>query len=101
MVPPLALGCSSAASFHPPLTHWTDLENINHWELPDAEQADSPKELERGYLDADYHPGGGGEVELNWLSDHIWRVAARDGGWFTMELAGFLDGQRHRGKSRC
>jgi hypothetical protein len=80
-------------SFHPSLRHWTDLENIRHWELPTAQEEAGRMEFSRGYLNADYSPGGDGEAELDWIDDHIWRVAARDGGWFTIELAGFLDGQ--------
>ena len=78
--------------FHPDARHWTDLERMCFWDLENE-----PDELLWGR-------GGGVEVQYlptrkpkdlqhSFINDHIWRVAARDGAWFTIELAGFADGR--------
>jgi hypothetical protein len=81
------------SGFKLPGPAWRSLERLSYWNLP---------EDEGDTLDWDW-PGGGIETELrradgpesyehNFAGDHIWRVAARDGRWFTVELAAFTDG---------
>ena len=81
--------------FKPHLRHWTDLERMNFWQLY-GEQEDTDEHYlswRGGWLDVDYYPQSGTqEREHSMLTDHIWRVGAREGGFFTVELAGFADG---------
>lgn len=78
--------------FNPKLHFWTDVERMNFWELDQGDELDlcGPG----GYLDATFHPKAGSkEHETSFVNDIIWRVAGRQDGWFTLELAGFADGQ--------
>ena len=81
------------SSFKPKLRHWTDLEQLNFWNL-EAEEDPQDWIGPGGALDSEFYPNGGSaareEVSLN---DVVWRVAARDGGWFTVELAATADGK--------
>ena len=78
------------SSFKPHLHHWTDLEKLNFWNTDDDEGDCLTPGPACGWLDADFCPRGWGAnapCENSFLSDGIWRVAARDGGWLTVELA--------------
>lgn len=81
------------SSFKPKLRDWRDLELLNFWNLDEEE--DNPRSwLVSGLLDADFYPkAGSDEREHSFISDFIWRVAGREGGMFTVELAGLADGQ--------
>lgn len=81
------------SSFKPRLRHWTELERLNFWN-PEAE--DDPLSFigPAGLLDVDFHPKeGSAERENSCVGEAIWRVAARDRGWFTVELAAAPDGR--------
>jgi hypothetical protein len=80
-------------SFKPKLRDWRDLEQLNFWNL---ELDDDPfiYPPPGGLLDVDFYPKcGSDEREHSFINDVIWRVARREGGWFTVELAGLADGQ--------
>lgn len=83
------------SSFKPKLRDWRDLENLNFWN-PGPEDKESfigPA----GLLDVDFHPKGGStERAHSFLNDAVWRVAARDEGWFTAWL--IPDDEYHRGE---
>ena len=81
------------SSFKPKLSHWTDLEHLNFWSFEPEE--DPPSFFgPRGALDVDFYSEGCPEKrEHSFLNDALWRVAAREGGWFTVELAAVADGQ--------
>ena len=74
------------SSFQGPAATWRDLEQLNFWE-PDAD--DEPWAFHRqGFLDFSFYPRGDEEgIDPATMGDHVWRVAARDGRWFTIELA--------------
>lgn len=77
--------------FQAPAHSWTDLAHFNFWEL---EREDDPWEVRspRGWIEADYYPRTESNAgERLPLDDLIWRVAARHGRWFTIELAAFVD----------
>jgi len=79
------------SSFKPQLKSWRDLERLNFWEFGHEEDCFFGP---AGVLEADYLPNGpGGKIETTAVNDFIWRVAGREGGWFTVELAGVADGQ--------
>ncbi len=78
--------------YHPGTRHWTDLERESYWEL----ELDEDELLwgRGGGVDVLYDPRQGPQaVQRSFVNDHIWRVAARDGAWFTVELAAFADGR--------
>ena len=80
------------SSFKPQLRDWRDLEKMNFW---NQEEAD-PRSWHGpgGVLDVDFYPqAGSDEREHSCINDVIWRVAGREGGRFTVELAGLADGQ--------
>jgi hypothetical protein len=82
------------SSFKPKLRDWTDLEYLNFWSLEEAADDEFALLGSRGLLDVDFYPKAGSEErEHSLLSDAIWRVAGREGGWFTVELAAFADGR--------
>lgn len=84
------------SSFNPKLRDWRDLEKLNFWNL-EAENEPASWHGPGGVLDADFYPkAGADERENSFISDFIWRVAGRDGGWLTVELAAFADGQSLR-----
>ena len=81
--------------FKPHQRHWTDLERMNFWELYDEQEdtIDRCLSWQGGWLDVNYYPKcDSAEREHSLMTDHIWRVAAREAGFFTVELAGFADG---------
>jgi len=79
--------------FKPNLRHWTDLERMNFWSFEEEDDAWSycgPG----GALEVEFYPKGGSQKRENsFVNDAIWRVAGRDGGWFTVELAAVADGR--------
>ena len=88
--PMLTLGISS---FEPPARKWTALEKIDFWDEPDCDEHGWPVKTRSGYLDLHFHPTGlvGGWEEVSaWT---CWRVARREGAFFTVELAGTWDGR--------
>jgi hypothetical protein len=81
------------SSFKPKLRDWTDLEHLNFWNW---EEEDDPLTFigPSGALEVDFYPNcGSKEREHSFLNDGIWRVAGREDGWFTVELAAFADGR--------
>lgn len=85
------------SSIKPKLRDWTDLEHLDHWNLEEHDSFVYPPP--GGCLDVDFYPKcGSQEREHSFLNDAIWRVAARDGGWFTVELAAFADGRNILGE---
>lgn len=79
-------------SFKPKLRSWTDLEHLDFWDLEPEADPDTLFSLAGG-LEVDFHPNcGSKEREHSFLNDAIWRVAGREAGWFTVELAAFADG---------
>jgi hypothetical protein len=81
------------SSFKPKLRDWRDLEKMNFWNL--EEESDPPSwHGPGGVMDADFYPkAGSDERDHSFINDVIWRVAGREGGRFTVELAGLADGQ--------
>ena len=80
------------SSFKPALRDWTDLEHLNFWNL--EVEDDLTFISSAGAFDVDFYPKGGSkEREHSFLNDAIWRVAGRDDGWFTVELAACADGR--------
>ena len=85
--------------FQAPVPAWTDLERACYWNLPDAEMSfhDYVMDYESpaGGIEAHYYPkcGRTADEQLE-LYDVIWRVAARHGRWFTVELAALHDGRK-------
>ena len=81
------------SSIKPKLRNWTDLELLNFWNL-EEEEDEFTFIGPRGALDVDFYPKAGSEErETSFVTDAIWRVAGREGGWFTVELAAFADGE--------
>ena len=81
------------SGFDPQVRRWQELEKIHFWE-PIREEGDrnASEELEMmraGFLDVDhYHQRPGEEGEGTSIGSCHWRVARRDGGWLTVEMAG-------------
>jgi hypothetical protein len=75
--------------FEPKVRHWTELERVSFWDLVRRERIIS----EAGWLETRYRPGPGENPKDSTLTDHIWRVAKREGRFFTVELAAFADGR--------
>jgi hypothetical protein len=81
------------SSFKPKLRDWTDLEHLDFWNFEEDPDSDTFIGV-RGALGVDFYPKCGSEErEHSFLNDAIWRVAGREAGWFTVELAAFADGQ--------
>lgn len=81
------------SSFKPKLRDWRDLENMNFWN-PEEEEDPLSWHGPGGVLDVDFYPKAGSDArEQSFIADAIWRVARREGGMFTVELAGLADGQ--------
>lgn len=88
------------SSFKPKLRDWRDLELLNFWNLDDDDEALAFRPP-GGFLDVDFFPEScrsGAPQESSFLNDAIWRVAGRDAGWFTVELAAFADGRNILGQ---
>lgn len=75
--------------FKPGIAHWTELERVSFWCEERRERVFS----EAGVLEVRYRPGPGEKPIISDLVDHIWRVAAREGRVFTVELAAFANGR--------
>src|SRR6266446_6258084 len=75
--------------FEPDVRHWTELERVSFWDLARRERMFS----EAGWLETRYRPAPGENPKDSTLADCIWRVAKRDGRFFTVELAAFADGR--------
>ena len=86
--------------FRAPPDSWEGLEHINYWNLPEENISDEDYwdyESPAGGIEAYYFPQcGSKEREQIPLSDVAWRVAARDGRWFTVEMAALYDGRETR-----
>jgi hypothetical protein len=81
------------SSFKPKLRDWRDLEKLNYWN-PEEEADPRSWHGPGGLADVDFYPRvGSHEPEKSFINDVIWRVAGREGGRFTVELAGLADGQ--------
>lgn len=81
--------------FKVPGKSWRDLEKLNYWELPgpDDDYWKWQDNFGCGGLEAHFYPNQGQkEGEQLVIYDHMWRVAAREGRWLTVELASFVDG---------
>lgn len=84
--------------FQAPTATWSDLEHACHWDLPDEEMSFDDYlmdyESPAGGIEAHYYPMcGSNEDEQLPLYEVVWRVAARRGRWFTVELAALYDGR--------
>ena len=80
------------SSFKPKLRDWRDLELLNFWNLEEEDEDPLSWPGPSGLLDLDFFPEAGSkECENPPWNDAIWRVAGRDGGCFTVELATFAD----------
>jgi hypothetical protein len=74
--------------FQWPHQSWTDLEQLNFWEPEDEETPG----VRGGILDIFYYPKCGDPGQQNpGVGAFGWRVAARERGWLTVELAGMTD----------
>ncbi|MBI4328092.1 MAG: hypothetical protein HY674_22910 [Chloroflexi bacterium] len=84
--------CLQVSSFKPQLEYWTDLERLSFWEDQEDESAFIGR---NGILDVSYHPKSLGEKseDSSFVRDFVWRVAAREGGWLTVELAALAEGR--------
>jgi hypothetical protein len=74
--------------FEPNVRHWTELERVSFWDLARQERIITAA----GWLETRYRPAPGEGPNDSMLTDHIWRVAKREGQFFTVELAAFADG---------
>ena len=81
--------------FDPELKSWTGFEHLNFWDIEGGEGDEEWRMMrKRGWLEVRHRPGPQPcQREKSDLNDHIWRVAGRSGGWFTVEMAAFADGQ--------
>jgi hypothetical protein len=91
------------SSFKPRLRDWRDLEQLNFWNLDDdVDEGGFPRfPPPSGCLEVDFFPEScrkDAPHESSFLNDAIWRVAGRDGGCFTVELAAFADGRNILGQ---
>lgn len=88
--------------FQPPSPGWTALEHACFWDLPEPELSFNDYimgyESPAGGIEAHHYPKRGTEEDEQLeLYEVVWRVAARDGRWFTVELAALYDGREiHR-----
>ncbi len=81
-------------SFRLPGRKWSSLERLNYWE-EESDEAWAGNDHPCGGMDAHYRPDGLGKPWKNSLSvGGIWRVAHRERGRFTVELAAYTDGHR-------
>jgi hypothetical protein len=75
------------SGFRAPAT-WSELERLNFWD-PEIEDEEANWNA-AGTLDVDYYPGTAADGrEDAQAHDCLWRVAAREGRFFTVELAAF------------
>ncbi|MBV9128509.1 MAG: hypothetical protein JO117_10540 [Verrucomicrobia bacterium] len=82
------------SNFKAPARAWTDLERLNLWTLPGPELEDDWDWYYKanGMLEVTFDPKRGPAArEDSFINDHIWRVAAREDRWLTVELAAFAD----------
>jgi hypothetical protein len=75
-----------------PAKSWTDLEKLNFWNLTtDEKEDDWDFKTPSGDFSAYFYLTHGKEnQETLPIPEFIWRVAARDGRWFTVELAALV-----------
>ena len=79
------------SSFKSPGRKWSSLEHLSFWE--DQSDEDWERDRRSGSMDAHYRPDGLGKPWKDSLSvGGVWRVARREGGRFTVELAAYTDG---------
>ena len=76
------------SSFQPPADSWKGLEQISYWDSPANDEGGFPFD-KRGFLDFAFYPYRENEENeiAPMIGDHLWRVAARDGRWLTVEMA--------------
>jgi hypothetical protein len=84
--------------FQAPAARWSDLEQACYWDLPEPEMSfhDYMMDYESpaGGIEAHYYSRcGTKEDEQLELYEVVWRVAARRGRWFTVEMAALYDGR--------
>jgi hypothetical protein len=85
----------SISSFHPVGNSWRGLEQISFWsENDDDEDSDDDwLPFGSGYVDVWFRANQDGvEDEQDFGCDFLWRVAAREGRFLIVELAGITDG---------
>jgi hypothetical protein len=91
--------------FQPPASKWSDLEQACYWDPPEpgmSFQDYMDYESPAGGIEAHYYPGcGSKEDEQLGLHDVVWRVAARAGRWFTVEMAALYDGRETQRELRA
>ncbi len=76
-------------SFRPRITAWQQLETVQFWEFPPEDESNPAN----GILEVEYSNGPDDEDDGSFTEDHMWRIAARNGRYFTVELAAFEDGR--------
>jgi hypothetical protein len=80
------------SGFGAKMKSWIEMEQLDFWNADDNEDEDELALGQGGYLDVDFYPKRDAEArETLSVEDCIWRVAAREAGWFTVELAGFTE----------
>lgn len=82
------------SSFRAPQRSWQDLGALNYWNLPEDPYMEMKTEDRGGFLDVYYRPRGSGAAESTAVFGCCWRVTGRDGGFFTVEMAGLANGQQ-------
>ena len=89
------------AGFHAGVRDWTELEHTSFWDPESWREEEKDPEhdsgegeelawLRAGFLNVHYQSKPDREQSLDSLiTSHLWRVAAREDHWFTVELAAF------------
>lgn len=84
------------SSFKLPGKTWEDLEKINYWNLEESEEDDDVfGDWSAGMLDVHFYKAEEME-DAEWAlgEEHVWRVAARHGRFFTVEMASLTNPQK-------
>jgi hypothetical protein len=76
-------------SFRPDIPTWQQLETVQFWKLP----PDDDSTPATGTFEVEYSNGPDDEDDGSFNEDHMWRIAGRNGRYFTVELAAFEDGR--------
>jgi hypothetical protein len=89
------------SSLKPP-RRWTDIEDYNFWCDPVCDKDGDDWDWfskGAGFLEAWFYSATDkNKAEYHFGGDHVWRVAAREGRWFTIEMAGLAEGTKISGE---
>jgi hypothetical protein len=77
--------------FRGPANSWRELEGLSFWNLR-PEEMGTVFNRPGGSLRVEFNEKAGSAPDISWIDDHVWRVAAREGRWCTVELAGLAEG---------